>query len=61
MQFFNQKAEFSIDEEKLAFPVRPELNEVDYFNNDADLDKRLMKILQETKNVVEIITDFELK
>lgn len=53
-------AEFSIDEEKLAFPVRAELNEVDYLNNDVDLDARLVKILNEVDVVMNIRTDFEL-
>ena len=60
MQFFNQKAEFSIDEEKLAFPVRPELHEVDYFDNNIDLDERLVKILNEVDVVMNIRTDFEM-
>ena len=35
----NVHAEFSIEEEHLAFPVRNEFGEVDYRNNDPDLDE----------------------
>ncbi len=50
----NVNAEFSIDEEKLAFPVRTELGEIDYRDNNPDLDGRLIKILKESKSVLEI-------
>ena len=54
-------AEFSIDKEKLAFPVRAEFGEMDYKDSNPDLDDRLIKILKETKNVLEITTDFRMK
>ena len=57
----NVHAEFSVDEEKLAFSVRAKLGEIDYKDNNPDLDERLVKILQESKNVLEITTDFKLK
>ena len=57
----NVHAEFSVDEEKLAFSVRAELGEIDYKDNNPDLDERLVKILKESKNVFEITTDFKMK
>ncbi|MCI7035570.1 MAG: transglutaminase-like domain-containing protein, partial [Spirochaetia bacterium] len=45
----NVHAEFSVDEEKLAFSVRAELGEIDYKDNNPDLDERLVKILKESK------------
>lgn len=54
----NVHAEFCIDEEKLAFPIRTELGEIDYRDNDSNLDGRLITILKESKNILEISTDF---
>ncbi len=54
----NVHADFCIDEERLAFPIRSELGEVDYRNNNRDLDDRLIKILKESKNILEVTTDF---
>ena len=56
----NVHAEFSIEEEHLAFPVRSEFGEVDYRNNDPDLDERLVSILKNSKSILEITTDFEM-
>ncbi|MDD6039179.1 MAG: transglutaminase-like domain-containing protein [bacterium] len=53
-------AEFSLEEEILAFPVRPELEEIDYRNNDWNLDERLIKVLQDCESVLTIRTDFDL-
>ena len=53
-------AEFSIDQERLAFIVRPELGEIDYKDNHPDLDKRLCMILEESNNILQIHTDFEM-
>ena len=39
----NVHAEFCLDEERLAFPIRSELGEVDYRDNNQDLDDRLSK------------------
>ena len=54
-------AEFSLEEEKLAFPAREEYAEIDYHDNNSDLDLRLIKILNEVDVVMNIRTDFELK
>ena len=54
-------AQFSLDEEILAFLVRPELNEVDYRDNNYDLDPRLISILNNSENVLEVHTDFDIK
>ena len=54
----NVYADFCLDEEKLAFPIRSELGEVDYRDNNPDLDDRLIKILKESKNILEVTTDF---
>ena len=54
-------AQFSLDEEILAFLVRPELNEVDYKDNNYDLDPRLISILNNSENVLEVRTDFDIK
>ena len=56
----NVHAEFSIEEEQLAFPVRSEFGEVDYRNNDPDLDERLVSILNNNENILEVTTDFEM-
>ena len=56
----NVHAEFSLDQEILAFNVRPELGEMDYKDNHLDIDKRLCMILEESKNIVQIDTDFEM-
>lgn len=53
-------AEFSIDQERLAFIIRPELGEMDYKDNHPDLDKRLCTILEESNNILQIHTDFEI-
>ena len=54
-------AEFSLEEEKLAFPIRTQYAEIDYRDNNSDLDERLVKILNEADAVMNIRTDFELK
>ncbi|MBR6384029.1 MAG: transglutaminase family protein [Lachnospiraceae bacterium] len=57
----NVHAEFSIEEEHLAFPVRAQLGEVDYHDNDPDLDERLVSILNNSSNILEITTDFAMR
>lgn len=52
--------EFRVDQERLAFIVRPELGEIDYKDNHPDLDKRLCKILEESNNILQIHTDFDM-
>ena len=56
----NVHAEFSLDEEKLAFPIRSQLGEVDYRDNNTDLDERLIRILQESRSILEVTTDFKM-
>ena len=56
----NVHAEFSIEEERLAFPVRSEFGEIDYRNNDPDLDERLVSILNSSESILEVTTDFEM-
>ena len=53
-------AQFSIEDEHLAYQVRSELGEIDYKENYSDLDRRLVKILSESENVLEITTDFKI-
>ena len=52
-------ARFSLDEECLAYSVRSEFGEIDYQDNHADLDERLVNILMQSEKVLEITTDFE--
>ncbi len=56
----NVHAEFSLDEERLAFPIRDQLGEVDYRDNNSDLDERLVKILKENKSILEVRADFNM-
>ncbi len=56
----NINASFNLDEEQLAYVVRSELGEIDYQDNHADLDERLVNILAESENILEITTDFVL-
>ena len=56
----NVHAEFSIEEEHLAFPVRSEFGEVDYRDNHPDLDERLVRILNSSRNILDITTDFTM-
>lgn len=56
----NVQAEFSIDQERLAFIVRQEFGEIDYKDNHPDLDKRLCMILEESNNILQIHTDFDM-
>ena len=56
----NVHAEFSLDEEILAFPVRRELGEVDYRDNNPDLDDRLVRILNECTSIQEVSAGFAM-
>ena len=56
----NVHAEFLLDEERLAFPIRSQLGEVDYRDNNTDLDERLIHILQESRSILEVTTDFTM-
>ncbi|MBR3139987.1 MAG: transglutaminase family protein [Methanobrevibacter sp.] len=55
----NINAYFSLDEEHIAYSIRSELGEIDYRDNHDDLDERLVNILEECENILEIRTDFE--
>lgn len=56
----NVYADFSLEEEKLAFPIRSQLGEIDYRDNNADLDERLIHILQASDNILEVTADFTM-
>ena len=46
-------------ENQLAFQARSELGEIDYMDNHADLDERLVNALAQTENLLEINIDFD--
>ena len=52
-------AEFSLDKDQLAFQVREEFGEIDFKDNNADLDERLVNALAQTENLFEINIDFD--
>lgn len=56
----NVHAEFSLDDERLAFPIRNQLGEIDYRDNNTDLDERLIIILKESKSILEVSADFNM-
>jgi len=45
----NINARFSLDEECLAYSIREEFGEIDYHDNHADLDERLVRILSKSE------------
>ena len=49
----NINAYFCLDEEHLAYTVRSELGEIDYHDNHADLDDRLVNILMESESLIQ--------
>ena len=51
--------EFSLDKDQLAFQVREEFGEIDFKDNNADLDERLVNTLAQTENLFEINIDFD--
>ena len=55
----NLNTNFSLDKDQLAFQVREEYGEIDYNDNNADLDERLVNALAKTENLFEIDIDFE--
>ena len=55
----NEDVEFSLDKDQLAFQVREEFGEIDYRDNNADLDERLVNALAQTENLFEINIDFD--
>ncbi|MDO4467281.1 MAG: transglutaminase-like domain-containing protein [Bacillota bacterium] len=55
----NVHAQFCINQEILAFPIRKEYNEIDYRNNSTDLDSRLVEILEKSANILDVRADFD--
>ena len=55
----NLNEEFSLEKDQLAFSPRAEFGEIDYNNNNVDLDERLVNLLEETENLLEMKIDFE--
>ena len=55
----NCDEEFSLDKDHLAFQVREEFGEIDYRDNNSDLDERLVNALAQTDNLFEINIDFD--
>ena len=55
----NINAYFSLDEQHLAYSIRSELGEIDYHDNHADLDDRLVNILIQSEDILGIRTNFE--
>ena len=51
--------EFSLEKDCLAFSPRSEFGEIDYKDNNPDLDERLVNKLEETENLMEMNIDFE--
>ncbi|MBO7240870.1 MAG: transglutaminase, partial [Methanobrevibacter sp.] len=51
--------EFSLEKDNLAFSPRAEFGEIDYNDNNPDLDERLVNKLEETENLMEMNIDFE--
>ena len=56
----NVHADFSLEEERLAFPIRSHLGEIDFRDNNTDLDERLIHILQESRSILEVTADFRM-
>lgn len=55
----NINANFSLDEEHLAYSIRKEFGEIDYQDNYDDLDYRLVDILARSDDILELRTDFK--
>lgn len=55
----NIDVEFGLDKDQLAFQARSEFGEIDYNDNNVDLDEKLINALAETDNLFEIAIDFE--
>ena len=55
----NINASFSLDEERLAYSIRSELGEIEYQDNHSDLDQRLVDILAQSGDILELRTDFK--
>ncbi len=52
--------EFTLDTDQIAFSARKELCEIDYNDNHADLDEKLVNALNNADNLFEIDIDFNL-
>ena len=57
----NVNAQFSLDEERIAFQARSEFGEIDYHDNHADLDEMLVEVLSKCENLWEIPTDLKFR
>ena len=55
----NDGDEFSLEKDCLAFSPRSEFGEIDFNDNNPDLDERLVNKLEETENLMEMKIDFE--
>ena len=55
----NEYDEFSLEKDYLAFSPRSEFGEIDYKDNNPDLDERLVNALAQTDNLFEINIDFD--
>ena len=55
----NDGDKFSLEKDYLAFSPRSEFGEIDYNDNNPDLDERLVNKLEETENLMEMKIDFE--
>ncbi len=54
-------ADFNLEKEGLAFPIREQYGEVDYRDNNPDLDERLVEILENANSILEVTTDFGME
>ena len=52
--------DFSLEEERLTFPIRSHLGEIDFRDNNTDLDERLIHILQESRSILKVTADFRM-
>ena len=55
----NVSDDFSLEKDYMAFSPRSEFGEIDYNDNNPDLDERLVNKLEETENLMEMKIDFE--
>ena len=56
----NVHVDFSLEEVRLTFPIRSHLGEIDFRDNNTDLDERLIRILQESRSILEVTADFRM-
>ena len=55
----NADVQFSLDKDQLAFQARRELGEIDYMDNHADLDERMVNALAECDSLFDLNADFK--